>query len=259
MCIRDRCSPARKASAYCPGDQIPSLYPRTHRRLFPCSCLSPGVGLRVTANSWRPDSADADSSIPLDFTGDDESIDLTNGIYFGFRPQSSSTMHSKFSKQHQYAFNRPSKPTYNLIDIGKRLHRTESQAERPLGMTGECNYEFDSCFEGGNLDAVVKVGEDEFDLYMRVDANTKGHNQWFYFAVKAAEARSVRMNIVNFAKSDSLFRQGMRVAVFSEKKAEYSTSELYKQWHKGGENITYKPSRLSHDLLQCAKIMYCCV
>jgi hypothetical protein len=35
---------------------------------------------------------------------------------------------------------------------------------------------FDSKFESGNLDRVVKIGESEYDLYMRPDANTRGHN-----------------------------------------------------------------------------------
>jgi hypothetical protein len=36
--------------------------------------------------------------------------------------------------------------------------------------------EFDSKFEGGNLDKVIVVSPEEFDLYMRVDSNTRGHN-----------------------------------------------------------------------------------
>lgn len=36
---------------------------------------------------------------------------------------------------------------------------------------------FDSQFECGNLDKVVKVKENEYDLYIRADSNTFGHNQ----------------------------------------------------------------------------------
>lgn len=36
--------------------------------------------------------------------------------------------------------------------------------------------EFDGKFESGNLDKVVMVNENEYDLYMRVDSNTKGHH-----------------------------------------------------------------------------------
>lgn len=33
---------------------------------------------------------------------------------------------------------------------------------------------FDSNFESGNLDMVCKVSDYEYDLFMRVDTNTKG-------------------------------------------------------------------------------------
>jgi len=42
---------------------------------------------------------------------------------------------------------------------------------------------FDSNFESGNLDMVIKVKDYEYDLYMRVDTNTRGHHQWFFFSV----------------------------------------------------------------------------
>lgn len=42
----------------------------------------------------------------------------------------------------------------------------------------ECEEEliFDSNFESGNLDMVIKRKELEYDLFMRVDTNTKGHH-----------------------------------------------------------------------------------
>lgn len=65
---------------------------------------------------------------------------------------------------------------------------------------------FDSCFESGNLDKVVKIGTIEYDLYMRADANTNGHYQWFYFSVSNIKfVRDVRFNILNFHKKESLF------------------------------------------------------
>jgi hypothetical protein len=44
---------------------------------------------------------------------------------------------------------------------------------------------FDSNFESGNLDMVLKKKDLEYDLYMRVDTNTRGHHQWFYFSVQS--------------------------------------------------------------------------
>ena len=35
---------------------------------------------------------------------------------------------------------------------------------------------FDSNFESGNLDMAIKRKEFEYDLYMRVDTNTRGHH-----------------------------------------------------------------------------------
>jgi hypothetical protein len=40
----------------------------------------------------------------------------------------------------------------------------------------EKELKFDSIFEGGNLDMVIKVKPWEYDLYMRVDTNTRGHH-----------------------------------------------------------------------------------
>ena len=37
---------------------------------------------------------------------------------------------------------------------------------------------FDSCFEGGNLDLVIKTNINEYDLFMRSDSNTRGHTNW---------------------------------------------------------------------------------
>lgn len=47
---------------------------------------------------------------------------------------------------------------------------------------------FDSFFEGGNLDMAVKLSDLEYDLYMRPDTNSKGHQSWFYFKVANTKA-----------------------------------------------------------------------
>ena len=47
--------------------------------------------------------------------------------------------------------------------------------------------DFSSDFESGNLDRVYFRGGYEFDLYMKNDANTMGHNQWFYFKMKVVD------------------------------------------------------------------------
>ena len=43
--------------------------------------------------------------------------------------------------------------------------------------------QFDSNFECGNLGKVIAVSEEEYDLYLNPDTNTKDRCQWFYFSV----------------------------------------------------------------------------
>lgn len=118
---------------------------------------------------------------------------------------------------------------------------------------------FDSFFEGGNLDLVVNQKENEYDLYMRTDSNTKGHHQWFFFSVCNNSPVTVKFNILNFTKSFSLYSQGMRISIFSEKKAQKANKgdlpEYLSKWHKGGDNLTYKISKITQELFQRAKIL----
>jgi cytosolic carboxypeptidase protein 2/3 len=45
---------------------------------------------------------------------------------------------------------------------------------------------------------------------MQNDVNTRGHTQWFYFRVMNTRAKqTIKFNILNFAKDDSLFNYGM--------------------------------------------------
>ena len=67
----------------------------------------------------------------------------------------------------------------------------------------------------------VKIKENEYDLYMRVDSNTRGHHQWFYFSVQNLDFKGkVKFNIVNFTKRASLYGQGMKVNTYSTKENE---------------------------------------
>lgn len=92
----------------------------------------------------------------------------------------------------------------------KKTHRFEEP--RPfIGMNPWCpegELQFDSNFESGNLDMVIKIKDNEYDLYMRVDTNTKGHHQWFFFSVNhnvKYTNQSIKFNIVNFTKENSLY------------------------------------------------------
>jgi hypothetical protein len=144
----------------------------------------------------------------------------------------------------------------------KAINRRQKQ--RNIGMVHGLSDKvltFDSFFESGNLDMVVSgPKENEYDLYMRIDSNTKGHHQWFYFSACNKEPVTVKFNILNFTKRRSLYSQGMRISVFSEKKAEKAIKgeipEFFAQWHKSGDNISYKISKLTQDLYQKGKIVY---
>lgn len=66
---------------------------------------------------------------------------------------------------------------------------------------GASTLAFDSDFESGNLDVAIQVGTDEYDLFMRVDSNTKGHTNWYYFSVRNNNyVGSVKFNICNFRR-----------------------------------------------------------
>lgn len=61
-----------------------------------------------------------------------------------------------------------------------------------------------------------QVGILEYDLLLQNDINTKGNTQWFYFRIKNLPAnKSIKINIVNFRKSDSLFNYGMLPCIHS--------------------------------------------
>lgn len=77
---------------------------------------------------------------------------------------------------------------------------------------------------------------------MRVDTNTKGNTQWFYFAVtNTKQGHTVRFNIKNCTKNYSMFRQGMGPAVFSEVEAEQEGTG----WMLGGSKfVKYTKNRI---------------
>ena len=76
---------------------------------------------------------------------------------------------------------------------------------------------FDSSYEGGNLDLVIQVSELEYDLFMRVDSNTRGHLQWFNFKIHNLKCyQRIKLNIVNFTKKDSLYLRSLKPYIRSE-------------------------------------------
>lgn len=79
---------------------------------------------------------------------------------------------------------------------------------------------FESRFESGNLFLAQKLSNNEYNLLMQNDINTTGHTQWFFFRVQnTKKGETVKFNILNFSKPDSLFNYGMKVTMYSEQKS----------------------------------------
>ncbi|XP_019904656.2 cytosolic carboxypeptidase 6 isoform X2 [Esox lucius] len=89
----------------------------------------------------------------------------------------------------------------------------------PRGYTGvprKGHLVFDACFESGNLGRVDYISEFEFDLFIRPDTCNPRFRVWFNFTVEnVRETQRVILNIVNFSKTKSLYREGMSPVVKS--------------------------------------------
>ncbi|XP_007504416.2 cytosolic carboxypeptidase 3 isoform X2 [Monodelphis domestica] len=95
---------------------------------------------------------------------------------------------------------------------------------------------FEARFESGNLQKVVKVTDHEYQLTVRPDLFTNRHTQWYYFQVTNTQAgKPYRFTIVNLAKPDSLYNQGMRPLFYSEKEAKINNIG----WKRTGDQIKY--------------------
>jgi hypothetical protein len=102
-----------------------------------------------------------------------------------------------------------------------------------LDATG--SVEFDSNFESGNLLYVIERDPAEYDLILSNDINSKGHTQWFFFAVRNRKRGAIKFNIVNMMKTGSLFQSGMQPVCFSEEA--YARERL--GWYRDGTDVRY--------------------
>jgi cytosolic carboxypeptidase protein 2/3 len=99
---------------------------------------------------------------------------------------------------------------------------------------------FESRFESGNLQLVSKVSEQEYNLVIQNDINSKGHTQWFYFRVtNVKKGAKVKFNLLNMIKSKSLYNEGMKVLSYSERAQELAEKDEEKGWSRGGEDMSY--------------------
>lgn len=97
---------------------------------------------------------------------------------------------------------------------------------------------FESRFESGNLRRVQKIGDYEYNLFLRYDYNTTAYTQWYYFKVtNIRKGVNYKFNIVNMLKPDSSFNQGLKPLVYSKKEAETSPNGI--GWYRDGKDICY--------------------
>eukprot|EP00794_Sanderia_malayensis_P018239 gene18239-20058_t len=95
---------------------------------------------------------------------------------------------------------------------------------------------FESRFESGNLMRAIKLGDCDYELWLRFDLYTKKHTQWYYFQVKNTRpSMQYRFTIMNFIKTGSLYNMGMRPLIYSEHDAK--TKGI--GWTRVGTKIKY--------------------
>lgn len=70
---------------------------------------------------------------------------------------------------------------YN-IGIKKKMDRVRAKKEERQ-VNKQSDIEFIGDFESGNLDLAFRISENEYNLYLRIDTHTKGHQSWFYFKI----------------------------------------------------------------------------
>ena len=130
----------------------------------------------------------------------------------------------------------------NYNQLKRQLEANKKVKELPI--TDTFALKFDSDFESGNLDLAARTfldRNDEYDLLLRLDSNSKTHQQWFYFSCETRgnyKNHRVRFNLLNFTKPHSLYQRGMLPVVWSER--------LYKAtgtgWHRAGTEVRYDRS-----------------
>ncbi len=77
---------------------------------------------------------------------------------------------------------------------------------------------FSSAFECGNLKFATMISDSVYELWMNKDTNSRGHTQWYYFAVTGARrGQEVTFRISNFFKRKLLYRKGKVPFFWSEK------------------------------------------
>uniref|UniRef100_A0A914HPU8 Cytosolic carboxypeptidase 1 n=1 Tax=Globodera rostochiensis TaxID=31243 RepID=A0A914HPU8_GLORO len=98
--------------------------------------------------------------------------------------------------------------------------------------------QFESRFESGNLWKAIQVSPTDYELVLAPDINQRGtHFQWFYFEVSGIRSGvPYTFEIVNCAKSFSMFAKGMQPLLFSVIEA---VRHRNPSWSRTGSSICY--------------------
>ncbi|XP_037258528.1 cytosolic carboxypeptidase 2 [Falco rusticolus] len=111
-----------------------------------------------------------------------------------------------------------------------------SSPAAPLEGPQDTTLLFESRFESGNLQKAVKVGPYEYVLTLRPDLYTCKHTQWFYFRVQNTRQDPLyRFTIANLAKPKSLYSEGLRPLLYSQRDAQSRGIG----WRRVGTDLRY--------------------
>ena len=155
----------------------------------------------------------------------------------------------------------PASEEWNRKPSGGRGNRTSRDA----------HLSFESRFESGNLNCAKRIHAPEsvyaqrqaedsrsfleevdqtYDMWCNKDTQTRGNIQWYYFSVKnnkSQQGLTVRFNLVNMMKKDSLYNFGMKPCIYSKKANGGEDLQLDGPgWSHGGTSICYHKNRRTY-------------
>lgn len=98
--------------------------------------------------------------------------------------------------------------------------------------------EFSSDFESSNLEYASEVAPFQYEIYLRNDSNTHGHQAWFCFRIKSNQEQPITVNlsICNIKRDLKLFLEGEKIFV----RKVGPKGEIMSDWQAKGENIQFK-------------------
>ena len=159
-------------------------------------------------NGWKP-RVDLKNPFPL-FLADSLTAKLSmrqDWVYRGFSPTNSYELHDAFSGSQSYTPKEHHLRVYRELISKQLMQKNEHIQPRSAPSSAWPQVEFDSFFESGNL-AFVFRQESRFSLFLRIDSNTLGHTQWFYFSARSAGKFKAVFEIKNMSKQNSIFKRG---------------------------------------------------